>query len=300
MHDHQHHQHSQEAESEGTSNITFAFLLNASFTVIEIVGGLWTNSVAILADALHDMGDTLSLGFSWYMERISKRKRDAQFSYGYKRFSLLAAFLNSLILICGSLLILSQTIPRLWAPQPVHAEGMLGLALLGFFVNGLAAYRMRTGKTMNDKLVSWHLLEDVLGWAAILVGSMVMMFADLPILDSMLSLGITLYVLWNVTSALKQTLMIFLQSIPDNVDIPLLEQQICDLAEVQSIHDTHVWTLDGAYHILTTHVVLPLEVSAQAICETKQKIRKLTQALDIDHATIEIELPDEVCHLKEC
>ena len=176
-HHHHHHDHSHD-----TGNIKVAFFLNLSFTIIEIIGGLMTNSMAILADALHDLGDSLSLGISWFLEKVSEKKPDETFTFGYARFSLLAAFINSMVLIVGSTIILYHVIPRLLNPEPVEASGMLLLSILGIVMNGLAVLRLKKGSSMNEKVVTWHLMEDILGWVVVLVASIVLMFVDWPII----------------------------------------------------------------------------------------------------------------------
>ena len=189
------HNHSHN-HSEG--NIKIAFFLNLGFTIVEIIGGLYTNSLAILSDALHDLGDSLSLGLSWYFQRLSKKGSTKKFSYGYKRFSLLGAIINSIVLVVGSIFILSKAIPELFNPEETNAQGMLYLAILGVVVNGAAVFKLRKGKSLNEKVVSLHLLEDVLGWVAVLIGSIVMIYFDLPFVDPLLSILISIFVLYNV------------------------------------------------------------------------------------------------------
>lgn len=292
-HHHGHHHH-------GTSNISVAFFLNFAFTIIEIIGGLMTNSLAILSDALHDLGDTLSLGMSWYMEKVSKKKRDRHFSYGYKRFSMLAALINSVVLIVGSIVILWAAIPRLLDPQPVDAKGMMILACLGVLVNGAAVLKVRRGKTMNEKVVTWHLVEDVLGWVVVLIIGLIMLVVDAPILDPLFSMAFTTYILWNVVKNLKQTLMLLLQSIPPEIDMEAIKSKICGDPLIQSMHDTHIWSMDGAYHVLTTHLVLVPSVTTDQMVQLKQKARQTLKNFDVEHATIEIEQDGESCQLKEC
>ena len=205
------HNHSQN-EGKASGNIRTAFFLNLSFTLVEIVGGILTNSIAIMSDALHDLGDSISLGLSWKLQNLSERKRDQKFSFGYRRFSLLGSLINGLVLIAGSILILSEAIPRLFNPETPHAKGMLALALLGIVVNGAAVFKLQKGKSLNERAVSWHLLEDVLGWFAVLVVSIVMMFKNMPILDPVLSIIITLWVLYNIAGNLKKTFFVFLQA----------------------------------------------------------------------------------------
>jgi len=191
-HHHRHH------PAGDTGNLKTAFFLNFAFTIIEIIGGILTNSVAILSDAIHDFGDSLSLGLAWYLQKLSKKGRNSTFTYGYKRFSLLGAIITSLVLVIGSVIILYEAIPRLFQPEPAHVPGMIGMAILGVIVNGAAVWRTRSGQSMNEQVVSWHLLEDVLGWMAVLLGAVLMYFFDAPIIDPLLSIGITLFILYNV------------------------------------------------------------------------------------------------------
>ena len=187
-HSHHHHNH-----SEG--NIKVAFLLNLSFAIIELIGGFWTNSVAILSDALHDFGDSLTLGLSWYFAKVARREKDETYTYGYKRFSILAAFINSIVLVTGSIFILFEAIPRLVHPETPNTSGMIILAIGGIIVNGAAAFRLSNGKNLNEKVVYTHLLEDILGWIAVLIGALVMHFFDSPIIDPLLSVLISVYIL---------------------------------------------------------------------------------------------------------
>ena len=281
-----------------TGNIKIAFFLNLCFTIIEIFGGIWTNSMAILADALHDLGDSLSLGLAWYLERFSEKKASKSFTFGYRRFSLLGALINGLILVGGSLYILSKAIPRIIDPEPSYAEGMFFFALGGIIVNGLAVLRLRGGKTLNERVITWHLLEDVLGWVAILIVSIVLMFKEIYILDPILSILITLYVLYNGLKYLKKTLFVFLQGTPEQINISEIENKIITIDDVQSVHHTQTWSLDGEHHVLTTHVVIKENISQKDIIMIKGKIRSLVSNLNIQHVTLEVEYENEACDLK--
>jgi cobalt-zinc-cadmium efflux system protein len=295
MSEHQHeHKHS------NVKNIKLAFFLNLSFTFIEIIGGFLTNSMAILSDALHDLGDSISLAMSWYLENYSQKGADKEFSYGYARFSLLGALINSIVLILGSVFILTKVIPRIFAPQAVHPEGMLYLAILGIIVNGIAVFKLRGGKSLNKDVVSWHLLEDVLGWVAVLIVSIVLIYKELPILDPLLSLLINLYILYNVISKLKKVLNIFLQGVPAEIDIAALQQKVVKESQALAIHHTHVWTLEGDKNFLSTHVIIPDQFSKADIIELKSKIKNLLAAEKIDHVTVEIEYKNEECENKNC
>jgi cobalt-zinc-cadmium efflux system protein len=290
LHDHHHH-HSME-------NITLAFWLNTAFAVFELFGGLYTNSVAILADSLHDFGDSLALGLSYYFQKKSVQKKDETFSYGYKRFSLLGAFINSLILIVGSVFIIQEVVARLIHPEPSNAKGMILFALVGVAVNSVAMLRLKKGTSLNERVISLHFLEDILGWVAVLIGSTVMYFFDVPLLDPILSLLITLYILFNVYKNLRSAFRIILQGVPENLDVNAIQKKIQSLPGVKGIHDFHVWTMDGIYNVLTLHVVIN-DQSNPDHEQLKKEIRHSLEHLNIAHATIEIEMADTKCNVSE-
>ncbi len=276
-------------------NIRAAFFLNLSFTIIEIVGGVMTNSIAIISDALHDFGDSLSLGIAWILQKFSEKENDDKFSLGYRRFSLLAGLINCFVLLGGSILILSEAIPRLLKPEQPHAKGMFLLAVLGIMVNGIAVLKIRNGKSLNEKVVSWHLLEDVLGWFAVLFVSIILMFKNLPILDPILSILITLIVLFNVLRNFKKSFFVFFQSVPDEVSIRDLEQKIRHIEGVNDIHHTHVWSLDGEHHVLSIHLVVKEDIERRLLSRIKQSVNQIGRDIGVDHLTVEIEFGGNDC-----
>lgn len=291
-----HHHHHEEA---ATKNIKTAFFLNLAFTIIEIIGGLYTNSLAIISDAIHDFGDSISLGMSWYFQKISTKKATQNYSYGYKRFSLLGALINSIILLIGSIFIINEAIPRLLSPQVSDAKGMMWLAILGVLVNGAAVIKLKKGNSLNERVVSLHLLEDVLGWVAVLIASVVMQFWELPILDPLLSLAIAGYVLFNVFKNLKESVQIILQKVPEHLSIKSIEKRLTNIEGIQSVHDCHIWTMDGELHVLSLHLV-----TKETIYDTttiKKQVRSiLIDEYHIEHSTIEIDALQEDCPYKDC
>ncbi|MDD3839852.1 MAG: cation diffusion facilitator family transporter [Clostridia bacterium] len=289
-----HHDH------KSIKNIKVAFMLNFTFTIVEIIGGLLTNSMAILSDALHDFGDSISLGIAWYLENFSRKKPDQRYTYGYARFSLLAALINSLVLVGGSILILSRAIPRIISPEGTNAKGMFLLSILGIIMNGIAVLRLKQGTSLNEKVVSWHLLEDVLGWSAIFVVSIVLMFKDIPILDPILSVLITLFILYNVIKNLKDIFKVFLEGVPIDISIEYIENEISQNIDAISVHHTHIWTLDGEINLMSTHVVVKDDISHKQIIKLKQDIREQMEQNNIQHVTIEIEFESEGCPDRIC
>lgn len=295
-----HEQHTHNHPHEDVKNIKVAFFLNVGFTLLEIAGGFFTNSIAILSDAVHDLGDSLSLGLAWYFQKRARKGSDKFYSYGYKRFALMGAIINSIVLVVGSILILSAAIPRLFNPQHSNAEGMFFLAIAGVLVNGAAVFRLRRGNSINEKVVSLHMLEDVMGWAAILMGSVVMYFFDVPIIDPIMSVGIAIFVLYNVYKNVSQSLHIILQGIPDEVDITDISDQLNLSADIENIHDLHIWSIDGNYNVLTVHVVLNKILPMEKLAEMKAEIRTSLEVKGIQHATIEFETADERCEFEKC
>ena len=284
---HHHHEHG------GEGNIRLAFFLNLSFTIAEIIGGILTNSMAILSDALHDLGDSISLGMAWYFQRFSRKGPDEEYSFGYARFSLLGALINSVVLVAGSALVLSRSIPRIFRPEEVHPEGMVLFALLGILVNGAAVLRLRKGKSLNEKVVSWHLLEDVLGWIAVLIAGVVMLFAELPVLDPLLSVGITLFVLFNVLKNVRELMRVLLQGVPRGVSVTELEEIIGKVPHVAAVYHTHLWSLEGERNQLTTHILVEDDAPADQIIAIKENIQAIASGQGIDHVTIQVDFPKE-------
>lgn len=295
MHGHSHHHgHDHAHEDEGKA-IGVAFWLNFSFTIIELIGGLMVNSVAILSDAVHDLGDTLAIGMGWLLGKVSRRGADHRFSYGYQRLSVLAAVINAMVLIVGSVFVISEAIPRLWAPEMPDATGMLGLAVLGVTVNGLGAWRLLRQSSMNASMIRWHLLEDVLGWVAVLVVSLVLMVWEVPILDPILSIGFTLFILFNVARNLWASLKVFLQAVPTGVDVEALVDDLQAPEQVADVHHVHVWSLDGQQHVFSAHVKLADELPLAELQRLKGEFRELVGRMGFAHSTIEFEWPDEPC-----
>lgn len=289
------HSHS---HGHGDSNIGVAFFLNLIFTIIEVVGGLYTNSIAILSDAVHDAGDCLSIGVSWYLQRVARREADEEYSYGYQRYSVLGALITGSVLVAGMVVIFSKAIPRLSDPQPVRSEGMIALAFLGIAVNGAAAYRASRGSSLNESIVSWHLLEDVLGWIAVLVGALAIRFWNKPIIDPILSIAISLFVLVNVLRRMARVFRVFLQKAPEGFDLASFNEKILKRPKVVSTHHIHSWSLDGERHVLTAHVVMDSSTEREEALDLKRFIRE-TAGEDFDHFTVELEYEGEECSLPD-
>lgn len=286
-HIHGHHHHLIGMTTQ--KKLFIVFLLNFFMAILELFGGIMTNSTAILSDALHDFGDSLVLALSWYLEKVSNKKSNLQFSFGYRRFSLLAALINSIILLTGSVWILTEVIPRLWLPQAVHAQGMMYLSIVGLIVNGGSVLLIRTGDSLNERVVSWHLMEDVLGWLAVLIVSIVLQFKNIPILDPILSLVITAIIVFNVFKNFKEVFFVFMQSTPQSINQNKIEEDLSQHSNISKVYHTHVWSLDGERHVLTTHIVLKPNSGILDYLEVQKWARIEVKKHGLWHTTIEIE-----------
>lgn len=290
-----HHAHSHAPAGATMGRMRFALILNLCFAVIELVGGLWTNSVAIMSDALHDFGDALAMGIAIFLEKYSQKSSDGMFSYGYRRFSTLGAVVTGLILVLGSIFILFESVPRLFDPQQPHAEGMILLAVLGVAVNGYAAYRVSRGGSLNERMLMWHMIEDVMGWVLVLIGALVMKFFDIPQLDAGLAIILALWVLYNVVRNLGEALKVFLMATPSHIDINVVQDAILKVPMVEGVHHGHLWSLDGENHILTVHVVVVASATMKEIEQVKTQVKKLVKEFGIIEATIETETSGGAC-----
>ena len=296
MHSHNHsHDHSHGRSSDASKRIGWAFFLNVVFTIIEFIGGWLTNSTAIMADAVHDLGDSLSIGTSWGLNKLSDKDANRTFSYGYKRFSLLGALINGVVLTIGSVWILFEAIPRLAEPEMPQVEGMLLLSIFGMAVNGFAAYKLSEGNSLNERVLNWHLLEDVLGWVAVFIVSIVLMFKPWAILDPILSIGFTLFIFFNVIRNLKQTLMLFLQATPDKAQLERIRDDLLSNEHVSDLHHFHIWSLDGERNVMTVHLVLVGDVSTEHIQTLKNDVQRSLKKYNFEHTTVEFEFADEQC-----
>ncbi len=288
-----HHRHHHAPTS--TVRILVAFLLNLCFSVFELIGGIFTGSVAILSDALHDLGDAAGIGCSFFLERKSRRAPDATHTYGYARYSVLGGLITTVILLTGSCIVIYHAVLRLLAPTPIHYDGMLIFAIVGVIVNLAAAIFTRDGHSLNQRAVNLHMLEDVLGWVVVLVGALVMRFTDWVFLDPLMSVGVAVFILIHAMGNLKEIAHLFLEKTPDGISVEELSHHLTELEGVVSVHHIHVRSLDGNRHYATLHAVVESDPAA-----AKAAIRAELAAHGIAHATIETESPDEVCAETKC
>ncbi len=275
-------------------NILIAFLLNLLFSIFEFFGGIITNSVAILSDSIHDLGDAISIGISYFMERKSKKKADNKYTYGYVRYSVLGGIITTTILLVGSILVIVGAIKRIINPVKVDYSGMIILAIIGVILNSIATYVTKEGDSINQKAVNLHMLEDVLGWLIVLIGAIIMNFTNVNILDSIMSIGVSVFILINSIKNLKEVLDLFLEKTPNEVNIDELKKHLLELDGVDDIHHIHIWSIDGVNNYATMHIV----TKSNDIVKLKKEIREELEEHNICHSILETE--EEECDNKEC
>ena len=283
---------------EREKRVRFTTFLNITFTIIEVFGGFWTNSLAIFSDALHDLGDSIALLVSWFFERGSRKSPDISRTFGYQRLSLFSAFFSASILVVGSIIIIYQAIPRLFNPEFVNSFGMVGIAIVGILLNGTGFFLLKKGQSLNEEVLSWHLLEDVIGWIGILVGGTIIYFFKIYILDPIMTIGLTVFILFNVVKSLREALNILLQGVPKHINLDKVTKELTSIKGVIEIHDVHVWSLEGETDILTAHVVVEEEL-LKTPDKTRIVIKEVLKKNHIEHSTIEMESKD-FCSGVEC
>ena len=266
--------------------VWLAFFLNLSFAIVEFIAGGIFGSSAVLADSVHDFGDAVAIGISAFLESISNRKEDSHYTLGYKRFSLLGAMVTAVILMTGSGMVILENRVKLFHPQPVNEEGLLWLGIIAISVNVLASLVIRKGQTKNESILSLHFLEDILGWVAVILMAIVLRFTDWYILDPLLSLAISFFILSKAIPRFWSTLRIFLDAVPEGVNIQKIKADLAELDHVASINQLNLWTMDGLEKNAIVHVCLE-HVKHMEVC--KESIRTLLKERGFQNVTIEVD-----------
>ena len=298
FHEHEHH-HSQEhshdhshdvdftSGSQAARNMMIVFGINIVFSLLEAIFGFIFNSASILADAVHDFGDALSIGLAWLFQKISLKGSDSTFSYGYKRYSLLGALITSVVLMIGSAVMIIHSGEKLLNPEPVNYQGMLLLAIFAIAANGVSAWIISKGSSHNESILSLHLLEDVLGWVGVLIVSVVLHFTDWYFLDPLLSIGIALFILYKTIPEFMKVVRLFLQAVPDNIDSKKLREEIQNIDNINGLSHFHLWSLDGEAHMMSMTISTTSD-SVQTHEQIKNEVRHILSENDIAHSNIEI------------
>ena len=276
-------------------NILIAFILNLSFSIFEIFGGIFTGSVAILSDAVHDMGDAVSIGISYFLEKKSKRQADEIYTYGYARFSVIGSMITTLILLLGSVMVIYNAVQRIISPAPINYDGMILFAIVGAIVNLCAAFFTRDGVSLNQRAVNLHMLEDVLGWLVVLAGAIIMRFTDIRLIDPLMSMGVAIFIFVHAVKNLKEAVDLFLEKTPHGISVSEIKKHISKIDGVLDVHHIHIWSMDGQNNFATMHIV-----TSENPHSIKDKIREELAEHGIGHATLELESEGEHCHDPHC
>lgn len=276
-------------------NIFIAFILNLAFSIFEFIGGIFTGSVAIISDAIHDIGDATSVGISYFLERKSKRQPDETYTYGYARYSVIGGVITTFILLVGSIIVIYNAVNRIINPSEINYSGMIIFAIFGVVVNFIAAYFTREGDSINQKAVNLHMLEDVLGWIVVLIGAVVMHFTDFAIIDPIMSIGIAVFILVNAIKNLREVIYLFLEKIPNGISVEEIREHVLEIDDVLDVHHIHIWSIDGQSNYATMHVVTNGDSH-----EVKEKVREELKEHGIVHVTLELETEGEHCDEREC
>ena len=276
-------------------NILIAFILNLFFSVFEFFGGIFTGSVAIVSDALHDLGDAASIGISYFLEKKSKSKPDKKYTYGYAGYSVLGSLITTSILLFGSIAVIYNAVLKLINPSEINYNGMLIFAVIGVVINLIAAIVTKDGDSLNQKAVNLHMLEDVLGWIVVLIGAVVMKFTDFKIIDPLMSIAVAIFILINAIGNMKEILSLFFEKVPDNINVEELEEHILGIEGVSGVHHIHIWSIDGQRIFATMHIV-----ANENTAEIKQKVKEELKEHGISHSTLELEKENENCDDEDC
>ena len=242
--------------------VWLAFFLNLGYAIVEFIAGGIFGSSAVLADSVHDLGDAIAIGISAFLESISNREEDSHYTLGYKRFSLLGAMVTAVILMTGSVLVILENITKLFHPQPVNDEGILWLGIIAVSINVLASLVIRKGQTKNESILSLHFL------------------------DPLLSLAISFFILSKAIPRFWSTLRIFLDAVPEGVDIQQVKSDLEQLDYVASINQLNLWTMDGLEKNAIVHVCIE-HVNHMENC--KEAIRTLLKDCGFQNVTIEVD-----------
>ena len=276
-------------------NILIAFILNLGFSIFEFIGGFVTNSVAIVSDAIHDIGDAMSIGLSYFLEKKSKKKPDEKYTYGYVRYSVIGSLITTVILIIGSIFVVYNAVNRIITPEEINYDGMIIFAIIGVIVNFLAAYFTREGNSLNQKSVNLHMLEDVLGWAVVLIGTFIMKFTDIKIIDPILSIGVAIFIFKNAISNFQEVLDLFLEKTPKGINIEELKHHLLEIEGVKDIHHIHIRSIDGYNNYATLHAVVEGDNA-----KIKELIKEELKEHGVNHVTVEMETVSEECGETRC
>ena len=277
------------------NKILIAFILNISFSIFELIGGAITGSVAVLSDSLHDLGDGISIGISYFLEKISRKGADENYTYGYQRFSVLGGLITSSILAIGSVIVAYNAVIRIINPTRINHNGMIILAVFGIVLNVAAAFATSGGFSMNLKAVNLHMIEDVLGWCVVLLGGIIIKFTNLTLIDPLMSIGVAVFIFLSAIKNIKRILEILMDKVPENIEIGHIYEHLQGLNGVKGVHHLHIRSLDSINNIATVHIITDEDCNS-----VKSAVKNELKNFGIYHTTVETESSSEICIEKQC
>lgn len=280
-------------------NIKIAFLLNLAFSIVEAIGGILTNSISIISDSLHNLGDSITIGINYIFEKKSKKLPNKEYSYGYLRYTMLGSLIASFILLVGSVIIIYNVVPRLIKPLSVNYDAMIIFGIFGLLINLYATIKIMRSKD-KDKKINTHMIEDTVIWLFILTGSICIKVFDLVIIDPILSLLIAVYILYQVYKYMKNIYNIFMEKVPKNVKIDEIKKDIESNENIDNVHHIHIWSMDGVNNYMTAHIHLNKILNEEEIINTKNDVKNKLKEDKINYITLEVEYFNEKCDSSNC
>ncbi|MDH6354198.1 cobalt-zinc-cadmium efflux system protein [Dysgonomonas sp. PH5-45] len=300
-HDHEHgHSHSHTHNANKTA-LSWSFVLIAGFMFVEFVGGFLTNSLALLSDAGHMLSDAVALGLSLSAAIFGARAATQDKTYGYKRFEILAALLNGLVLVVISVFICKEAIERISSPTPVVGKGMIIISTIGLIINIIVAYILSRGETkdnLNVKSAFMHVLGDLLGSVGAIVAAILIIAFGWNIADPIASIIVSILVLFSGWRILRESLNVLMEAKPANIDSRKIIQALKEIPEVKDIHDMHIWTITSDFPAFTAH--LKVDINSDRDQVLQKAITAIEQISGIKHITLQIEGAEMEGHQENC
>ncbi|WP_251545539.1 cation diffusion facilitator family transporter [Limosilactobacillus caecicola] len=265
-------------------------VLNVIITVVEIIGGLVSGSLALLSDAFHNFGDSLSIILGYVAQVIAGRPENSRRTFGYRRAEILAAFLNALFLIIMSVFLIIEAVKRFQHPEPINGQIMLIVAVIGLIANLVSAALLHAGShdSLNIKATYLHVLSDSLSSVAVIIGAIILMFVDVTWLDPLLTIAVAIYIAYEAWPIIRKTIEILMQSAPQ-LDYPAIEKDILAIDGVEGVHHLHAWSMDEHRIVFSAHI----NCRDMKISECEPIYRKIEQLLtnkyNISHVTLQAE-----------
>ncbi|MBR5995264.1 MAG: cation transporter [Eubacteriaceae bacterium] len=287
-----------EKNHSSSANILIALFMNLLFVAVEVVGGLITNSIAILSDSIHDFGDSLSIALAYILEKVSEKKPNDEYTYGYRRYSLISAVITSLILVAGSVTVVIAAIGRIKKPEVINGKLMIVISVFGVVLNGAAALKTHKGSGANERAISLHMLEDVLGWAVVLIGSLFISLFDLYIIDPLLSICVAAFLFYESVKTIMSVVAVLLEKVPGGFDMEDYKADLGSIEGIGGIHHVHVWSFDGEDILSSVHIDLPEDITVPEMNRIRKECSDIADEHGITHMTVQFDFGD--CDEIEC